>query len=94
MQLREEAVVTPKKVTFVDKEMSRDECIIGLEGFEDEKDADMNRSIRCAAVTLNQSFGVVPRTRLVAAVVVQTSIFIASRKKMLRWLSYHDWCLR
>ena len=54
VQLREEAVVTPKKVTFVDKEMSRDECIIGLEGFEDEKDADMNRSIRCAAVTLNQ----------------------------------------
>ena len=46
VQLREEAGVTPKKVTFVDKEMSRDECIIGLEGCEDEKDADMNRSIR------------------------------------------------
>ena len=51
--------------------MSRDECVIDLEGFEDEKDADINRSIRCAAVTLNQSFGVVSRTRLVAVVVVQ-----------------------
>ena len=74
MQLREEAVVTPKKVTLVDEEMSRGECIIDLEGFEDEKDADMSRPIRCAAVTLNQSFGVVPRTRFVAAVVVQASI--------------------
>ena len=36
VQLRGKAVITPKKVTFVDKEMSRDECIIGLEGFEDE----------------------------------------------------------
>ena len=36
VRLSEEALVTPKKVTLVDEEMSRDECIIDLEGFEGE----------------------------------------------------------
>ena len=74
VRLSEEALVTPKKVTLVDEEMSRDECIIDLEGLEGENDADMNRLIKCATVTLNQSSEVTPRTRFMGAVAVRAGI--------------------
>ena len=50
VQLSEEARVTPRQVTLVDDATSSNDCIIDLEGFEDEEDVSATRLIGCQAI--------------------------------------------
>ena len=55
VQLSEEARVTPRQVTLVDDAISSNDCIIDLEGFEEEEDVSVTRSVGCQAIVRLQS---------------------------------------
>ena len=60
VQLSEEARVTPRQVTLV----SSNDCIIDLEGFEEEEDVSTTRLVGCQAmVQLHQKTSMTPRAK-------------------------------
>ena len=64
VQLSEEARVTPRQVTLVDDVTSSDDCIIELEGFEEEEDVSTTRLVGCQAmVQLHQKTSMTPRAK-------------------------------
>jgi len=50
VQLSEEARMTPRQVTLVDDATSSSDCIIDLEGFEEEEDVSTTRLVGCQAM--------------------------------------------
>ena len=64
VQLSEEARVTPRQVTLVDDVTSSNDCIIDLEGFEENEDVFDTRVIGCQAIVqLQQTMSLAPRSK-------------------------------
>ena len=64
VQLSEEARVNPRQVTLVGDATSSDDCIIELEGFEDEENVSTTRLVGCQAVVqIQQKTSTTPRAK-------------------------------
>ena len=64
VQLSEETRVNPRQVTLVDDVTLSDDCIIELEGFEDEESLSPTRLVGCQAVVqIQQKTSTTPRAK-------------------------------
>ena len=63
VQLSEEARASPRQVTLVDGTISADDCIIDLEGFEDENNSYNTRPVGCHAVIQIRRTSTTPRAK-------------------------------